>query len=128
MQDNKEILVDNWLFKSKEALKSTEKNIEIDELYTAQNRLYYTLFYAVSALAQKNEFATSKHSQLKGWFNREFIKTNKLPKEYGELYYDLFDARQKSDYAFHFKPKKELLISDLEKVKEFIEIIRKEFK
>jgi uncharacterized protein (UPF0332 family) len=126
MQGNKDILITNWLFKSDEALNSTEKNIEINELYTAQNRLYYALFYAVSSLAQKNGFATSKHSQLKGWFNREYIKTNKFQQEYGELYFDLYEARQKSDYAFNFKPQKELLISDLEKVKEFIEILRKE--
>ncbi|MDD3436535.1 MAG: HEPN domain-containing protein [Candidatus Gastranaerophilales bacterium] len=126
MQDNKDVLVTNWLFKSEEALKSTGKNIEINEFYTAQNRLYYTLFYAVSALAQKNGFATSKHSQLKGWFNREYIKTKKISQEYGELYFDLYEARQKSDYAFNFKPKKENLLSDLVKVNEFIEIIRKE--
>lgn len=125
MQD-KLILVNNWLTKSEEALKSTEKNIKINELYTAQNRLYYALFYATSALAQKNGFATSKHSQLKGWFNREYIKTNKFSQEYGELYFDLFEARQKSDYTFNFKPNTETLISDLEKVKEFMELIRKE--
>ena len=125
MQD-KTILINNWLEKAKEVLKSTEKNIKINELYTAQNRLYYAVFYAVSALAQKNNFATSKHSQLKGWFNREFVKTEKINSEYGELYFDLFEARQKSDYTFNFKPNKENLISDLGKVKEFIEIIRKE--
>lgn len=47
-------------------------------LSTALNRLYYAIFYAVAALAQKFNFITSKHSQLLGWFNREFIKTGKL--------------------------------------------------
>lgn len=125
MQDN-EILVNNWLVKAEEALISTEKTIEIDELYAAQNRLYYAVFYAISALAQKNGFTTSKHSQLKGWFNREFIKTNKIEQKWGKLYFKLFEARQKSDYAFIFKPNKENLISDLEKATEFIELIRKE--
>jgi hypothetical protein len=34
MQDN-EILIENWLFKSKEALNAAEKTIAIEELYTA---------------------------------------------------------------------------------------------
>lgn len=123
---DKEILVDNWLFKAKEAIVSTEKNIEINELYVAQNRLYYVIFYAVSALAQKNGFATAKHSQLKGWFNHEFIKTEKFEQKHGKLYFKLFESRQKSDYTFNFKPNKEDLLKDLEKVKEFVKIIEKE--
>jgi len=124
MQDN-EILIKNWLSKSKETLQSAEKNVEINELATAQNRLYYAVFYAVSALAQKNNFATSKHSQLKGWFSREFIKTNRLDKKYGKLYFKLFESRQKSDYTFTYKPDKENLITNLSLVKKFIEEIEK---
>ena len=124
MQDN-EILIKNWLSKSKETLQSAEKNVEINELATAQNRLYYAVFYAVSALAQKNNFAASKHSQLKGWFSREFIKTNRLDKKYGKLYFKLFESRQKSDYTFTYKPDKENLITNLSLVKKFIEEIEK---
>ena len=125
MHDN-EILVGNWIVKSRETLQSAEKNIEINELATAQNRLYYAVFYAVSALAQKNNFATSKHSQLKGWFSREFIKTNRLDKKYGKLYFKLFESRQKSDYTFTYKPNEENLLINLGLAKEFIEEIEKE--
>ena len=125
MQD-KVILVGNWILKAEETLISAEKNIEISELYTAQNRLYYALFYAASALAQKNDFITSKHSQLKGWFNREFVKTGIFEQKYGELYFDLFEARQKSDYTFNYKPNRVNLLKNVQKVKDFIEEIRKQ--
>lgn len=124
MQDN-EILIENWFSKAKEAIVSTKKNIDIDELYVAQNRIYYTIFYAVSALAQKYNFATSKHSQLKGWFNREFIKPNKINPKFGKLYFKLYESRQKSDYTFTFKPNKESLLLNLELVKEFVSEIEK---
>ena len=39
----------------------------------AVNRIYYGLYYAVTALAIKHRFETSKHLQLIGWFNKEFI-------------------------------------------------------
>ena len=58
------ILVKNWLKKSVTALKDTKKNIEIKSYETAQNRLYYAIFYAVSALAKSENFITSKHSQI----------------------------------------------------------------
>lgn len=122
---DKEILITNWILKSKETLISAQKAIEISELHMAQNRLYYAAFYAISALGQKNNFTTSKHSQLKGWFNKEFIKTKKIDEKYGELYYDLFESRQKSDYTFTYKPDKETLNINLVLVKEFIEEIEK---
>lgn len=122
---NKELLVNNWISKSKETLISAQKAVEINELHMAQNRLYYAVFYTISALAQKNNFTTSKHSQLKGWFNREFIKTKKIDEKYGELYFDLFESRQKSDYTFTYKPNRENLEIDLELVREFISEIEK---
>lgn len=125
MQEDNEILVENWMYKAKEALVATEKTIAIDELSAAQNRLYYAAFYAVSALAQKNNFATAKHSQLKGWFSREFIKTGKIDGKFGKFYYKLFEFRQKSDYTFTFKPQKNDLITRLELLKEFITEIEK---
>jgi len=122
---DKEILITNWILKSKETLISAQKAIEINELHMAQNRLYYAAFYVVAALGQKNNFITAKHSQLKGWFNREFIKPKKLDEKYGELYYDLFESRQKSDYTFTYKPNKETLNTNLSLVKEFIDEIEK---
>jgi len=33
-------------------------------LFNAENRIYYAIYYIVSALAIKNDYSTSKHSQL----------------------------------------------------------------
>ena len=40
----------------------------------------------------------AKHGQVKGYFNREFIKTGKLPKDIGRFYNKAFEYRQKFDY------------------------------
>lgn len=60
--------------------------IENNQLQTAVNRIYYGIFYSVLALALSEKFETSKHHQLIGWFNREFIKTGKIDKKYGETF------------------------------------------
>ena len=44
----------------------------------AVNRIYYGMYYALTALALKNGFETSKHGQLIGWFNREYISSKRL--------------------------------------------------
>lgn len=65
---------------------------------SAINRLYYSLFYAVSALLVFNEIQTKSHSATKHQFSLYFIKTGKLDKKYGKLLAQLFDLRQKGDY------------------------------
>ena len=47
----------------------------------ALNRIYYGIFYIVSALAIKNRFSTANHSQLIGWFNTNYVKTSKTTDE-----------------------------------------------
>lgn len=70
-----------------------------DERYrSAVNRIYYAMFYAVGALALREGFATSSHGQLRGYFNREFVKPGHVSVEMGKAYGVAFDARTKGDY------------------------------
>jgi len=47
------------------------------------NRIYYSMFYSVQALLVLDEKAFSKHGQVKGYFNKEYIKSGIFPKEFG---------------------------------------------
>ena len=120
-----EELIKNWLYKTDKALKAVKDNLDSDNIEAAQNRLYYAMFYIVSALGQSKGFITSKHGQLIGWFNREYIKTGILPKKYGELYRNTFKYRQETDYGFNFTPDKKILETMFEEAKIFIEEIKK---
>lgn len=53
-----------------ETIEEVHQLIEIGLLKIAINRIYYGIFYALSALALKYNFQSSKHIQLIGWFNR----------------------------------------------------------
>lgn len=65
---------------------------------SAVNRLYYALFYAVNALLVLNHIKTKSHSSTKSQFSLHFIKTGKIELQYGRLFAELFDWRQKGDY------------------------------
>lgn len=67
-------------------------------LESATNRIYYALFYSVTALVQTKSFSSSKHAGIKSFFNREFVKTGIVDKNLGWLYSDLFKKRQRGDY------------------------------
>jgi len=62
------------------------------------NRLYYACFYAVTALLATEGISSSKHSGVKSFLNRDWVKTNKISKEHGQLYNSLFENRQEGDY------------------------------
>jgi uncharacterized protein len=68
-------------------------------LHGAVNRIYYAMFYAVSSLALAHDFSTSSHSQLRSYFNREFVKTGIVPARLGKAFGKASDSRTLGDYA-----------------------------
>ena len=125
MEQNKQILIDNAILKSENAISSAISNFENKYYSTCQNRLYYAIFYIVSALAYKNDFITSKHAQLMGWFNKEYIYKNKIfDEKLFQIYKEAFADRQKSDYDFMYEPQFDDIKEAIEDTKEFVKIVK----
>ena len=70
-----EALISYRLQRAEESLRAAEIMYEKNMLIFAMNRIYYSMFYAVQALIILKESTFSKHGQVKGFFNKEFIKT-----------------------------------------------------
>jgi uncharacterized protein (UPF0332 family) len=66
--------------------------------YGGANRLYYACFYAVSALLHAQGLSAARHAGVRALFGQHVIRTGRLPKEFGDLYNDLYEARQEYDY------------------------------
>lgn len=96
---DREILIQYRLDQAKLAIGEVSKLIEMDLLNVAVNRIYYGIFYSLTALALKYEFASSKHGQLIGWFNQNFIKTQQIEVKYGKIIRDAYKNRSDGDYA-----------------------------
>ncbi len=64
----------------------------------AVNRVYYGMFYALSALAIKHGYETSKHRQLLGWFNKEFVAPGMVGVQFGKSLRNAFQSRTRGDY------------------------------
>lgn len=98
-KDDREILIKYRLDQAKQTIGEVGKLIEMDLLNVAVNRIYYGIFYCLTALALKYEFASSKHAQLIGWFNQTFIKTEQIEVKYGKIVRDAYKNRSDGDYA-----------------------------
>jgi uncharacterized protein (UPF0332 family) len=86
------------LEQSKETIELARFLIDSERLNIAVNRIYYGMYYSVTALALKWNFETSKHGQLIGWFNKEFVATQKLDIKFGKILRNAFQNRTKGDY------------------------------
>ena len=88
------------------------------------NRLYYAMFYAVLALLQKKQIATSKHSGVISHFDREFVKKGIFDKELSKSLHRAFDLRQKGDYMEEVEVMKEDVDEMVPKVADFVSKIK----
>jgi len=93
---------------------------------SAVNRLYYSVFYAVSALLVFHDIQTKKHSSVKSQFSLHFIKTGVFDKKYGQLLSELFDWRQKGDYENIFDYDQASVQPLFIPVKEMLDLIKAE--
>lgn len=69
-----------------------------DSLRSAANRVYYSMFYAVSALAISTGHTFSKHTGLISYFQKEFIKANVFERHHGRSLQKAFEDRSEADY------------------------------
>jgi len=126
MQQHKDIFIKIDIEKSDEALKAAQLSLENQLLTTALNRIYYAIFYTVSALAEKYDFKTSKHSKLMGWFNKKFVLEDKIfDKNIYKIYENAFLFRQKGDYDTTYTADTEHTQKLLADAKVFVEAVRK---
>lgn len=81
------------------AIGEVETHLQNGFLSTAMNRIYYSGFYIISALAVLEGFSTSKHRQLIGYFNKNYINTGILEADVAYIINVAFEKRKISDYG-----------------------------
>lgn len=85
--------------KAADTLKDAKIMFNRVSLFTTVNRIYYAVFYEVSALLLTKDLSSSKHSGVRALFNREFVKPGIVKEEYADFYNRIFDSRQEADYG-----------------------------
>ncbi len=89
------------------------------------NRLYYSAYYAVTALLLKFDFNTGTHNGTKTIFSKHYIKTGIISAEFGKIYSQLFTWRQKGDYDDLFDFEEKIVLPYFEPVEKLIKEIEK---
>jgi uncharacterized protein (UPF0332 family) len=125
MKGTKADLIKYRLLRARDTFDDAQILAERNKWNSAINRLYYSAYYAVMALLLDSDLKPTTHNGAKSKFSEFFILTNRIPKEYGKIYSQLFTWRQKGDYDDMFDFTKEKVMPYFTPVIELIELIEK---
>ena len=92
------------------------------------NRLYYSLFHAVSALLINDGLPVNSHKGAVVLFGQYYIRTQIVDKKYGRLYSQLQSMRERSDYNCYYDVSKDDILPMIQPVRELIELISRRLK
>jgi len=97
-ENDRKSLIKYRLNQAFETIELVQFLISSGKFLVAMNRIYYGMYYSLTALALLNRYETSKHNQLIGWFNKKFISSGIIEARYGKIIRNAHQKRQKGDY------------------------------
>ena len=121
--EERNTLVHYEMEKARNTMREVEALIENNLWNGAANRLYYSVFHAVSALLIHDGYQVSTHQGSHALFGLHYIKSEKLPVEFGRLYSQLQTMREESDYNCIYEVTLEELKEKIDPAKRLITTI-----
>ena len=107
-EGNKTDLMKYRLETAESDLRVTKSLIQSKEYRAANNRAYYAIFHAISAVHALDGKAYKKHKDAIANFNRDYVKTEIFPRDIGRKISRAEEIRHASDYDdFYIADKKE---------------------
>lgn len=106
------------LEKSKEALVSAKLLYDNHDLIGANNRAYYSIFYAIRAVLALERVDFKKHKDVIAYFNKNYVKTEIFPKRIGSKIAQTQTVRERSDYDDQYIPSNDKTEAQIETAKE----------
>lgn len=112
------------LNKAKETLETAELIFNKGTDYTsANNRAYYSIFYAIRAVLAIEEKDFKRHKDVIAYFNKEYVNKNIFPKMIGRKISQAQKIREDSDYDDEYQPSYEKTEQQIKTAKELIILV-----
>ena len=93
---------------AKSDVKSAKILMEAKEYRGANNRAYYGIYHAISAIHALDERAYKRHKDALANFNKDYVKTEIFPRSLGKRIAEAEEIRHASDYDdFYIATKEE---------------------
>lgn len=112
------------LLAASERIIAAEYLIEKQLFPDAVNRAYYAIFHAALALLLEHGVVVKTHTGLISRFGQIFIQTGRIEKEYGRMFANAEEMREKADYSITSNISQELAENVLNDAKIFLEMAK----
>ncbi|MCX6237350.1 MAG: HEPN domain-containing protein [Bacteroidia bacterium] len=121
MKECSDDLIKYRITRSLETLSEAEIMMRNSYWNASVNRIYYSCYYAVSAILLKKSIETNSHKGIRQMFGLHFVQTGLVTKEDGRFFSDLYDRRQTGDYEDFVLYEEETVVKLFSQAKEFVE-------
>ncbi len=107
MPDRQKELSDYRLQQAEESLTVAKTCMNTEFYKDSINRSYYSVFYAIKAVLALGTVDFKRHKDVVAHFNKEYVATEKFPRELGRKIGNLKQIREESDYDDFYIASKE---------------------
>ena len=113
------------LERAREELDTAELLFENERLKAANNRAYYSIYYSLTAVLCLEPIAFKKHKDMIGYFNKNYVHTDRFPREIGRNISKAAKIRHASDYDEFYIASKEEAERQIQTAKELADLVDK---
>ena len=106
-------------------IKAAEILLNAKEFRGANNRAYYGIYHAISAIHALDGNAYKRHKDALANFNKNYIKTEIFPRKLGRKIVEAEEIRHASDYDDFYIASKEEAERQITVAEEFINLVEK---
>ena len=111
--------------RAKEECEIAELLLREKKLLAANNRAYYSIFYAIRAVLATEGKDFKRHKDVLAYFNQKYVKTEIFPRPLGRRVILASKIREDSDYDEEYEPSMETTQEQIQTAKELIALVEK---
>ncbi len=104
-------------------MQSARVLLEAQSYRGANNRAYYAIFHAVSAVLAMEGVAFKRHKDTLAYFNKNYVATEIFPREWGRKIIKSEEIRHASDYDAFYIASKEETVQQVETADKLIQVV-----
>ena len=108
---------------SKSDIKAAEILLNAREFRGANNRAYYGIYHAVSAIHALDGNAYKRHKDALANFNKNYVKTEIFPRKLGKRIVESEEIRHASDYDDFYIATREEAEEQIQTAKELVKLV-----
>ncbi len=123
-REEREAYITHRLSLAEEDLTSAKALLELGQYRGANNRAYYSIYHAISAVLSVEGVAFKRHKDTLAYFNKTYVSTEIFERTLGRQIVRAEEVRHASDYDPFYLVSKEVTIQQIETARQLLERVK----